>query len=77
MQGATDAAMFVNLVNIILGAGFLSIPWAFAGASLAGGALVSAVATVCWAANKRCEISKFKFKFPRARTFEFWELDTL
>ena len=24
----------------------------------------------CWAANKRFEISKFKFKFPRARTYE-------
>ena len=23
-----------------------------------------------WAANKRFEISKFKFKFPRARTYE-------
>merc|ERR550514_233514 len=37
--------MFVNLVNITLGAGLLSIPWAFAGASLGGGALVTAVAT--------------------------------
>ena len=27
-------------------------------------------AWVFWAANKRFEISKFKFKFPRARTFE-------
>ena len=27
-------------------------------------------ATVCWAANKRFEISKFNFKFPRARTCE-------
>ena len=25
---------------------------------------------VTWAANKRFEISKFKFKFPRARTYE-------
>ena len=25
---------------------------------------------VPWAANKRFEISKFKFKFPRARTYE-------
>ena len=25
-----------------------------------------------WAANKSLEISKFKFKFPRARTFEFF-----
>ena len=25
---------------------------------------------VFWAANKRFEISKFKFKFPRARTYE-------
>ena len=25
---------------------------------------------VFWAANKRLEISKFKFKFPRARTYE-------
>ena len=25
---------------------------------------------VRWAANKRFEISKFKFKFPRARTYE-------
>jgi amino acid permease len=46
MQGMNDAEMFVNLVNIILGAGLLSIPWAFAGASLAGGALVSGVAMV-------------------------------
>ena len=23
-----------------------------------------------WAANKRFEVSKFKFKFPRARTYE-------
>jgi amino acid permease len=46
MLRASDAATFVNLVNIILGAGILSIPWAFAGASLAGGALVSGVATV-------------------------------
>ena len=45
MQGATEAAMFVNLVNITLGAGLLSIPWAFAGASLGGGAQVTAVAT--------------------------------
>ena len=28
------------------------------------------VQTACWAANKRFEISKFKFKFPRARTYE-------
>ena len=27
-------------------------------------------AKVNWAANKRFEISKFKFKFPRARTYE-------
>ena len=26
--------------------------------------------TAIWAANKRFEISKFKFKFPRARTYE-------
>ena len=25
---------------------------------------------VVWAANKRFEVSKFKFKFPRARTYE-------
>ena len=25
---------------------------------------------VTWVANKRFEISKFKFKFPRARTYE-------
>ena len=29
-----------------------------------------ALEKVCWAANKRFEISKFKFKFPRARTYE-------
>ena len=29
-------------------------------------------AWVFWAANKRFEISKFKFKFPRARTFELF-----
>ena len=27
-------------------------------------------ATKAWVANKRFEVSKFKFKFPRARTFE-------
>ena len=27
---------------------------------------------VDWAANKSFEISKFKFKFPRARTFELF-----
>ena len=27
---------------------------------------------VLWAANKRFEVSKFKFKFPRARTFELY-----
>ena len=31
----------------------------------------SADQRVAWAANKRFEISKFKFKFPRARTYEF------
>ena len=30
----------------------------------------SEIATVSWAANKRFEISKFKFKIPRARTCE-------
>ena len=29
-------------------------------------------AKVAWAANKRFEISKFKFNFPRARTFELY-----
>ena len=29
---------------------------------------------VAWVANKRFEISKFKFKFPRARTYEIVEL---
>ena len=27
--------------------------------------------SIRWAANKRFEISKFKFKFPRAPTYEF------
>ena len=27
---------------------------------------------VCWAANKSFEVLKFKFKFPRARTFELF-----
>ena len=27
---------------------------------------------VCWAAKKRFKISKFEFKFPRARTFELF-----
>ena len=27
---------------------------------------------VDWAANKRFEVSTFKFKFPRARTFELY-----
>ena len=37
-----------------------------------GGSFVSAqgAQTVAWVANKRFEISKFKFKFPRARTYE-------
>ena len=30
----------------------------------------SKAAKVFWVANKRFEISKFKFKFPRARTYE-------
>ena len=30
--------------------------------------------TVIWAANKRFEISKFRFKFPRARTYEMMGL---
>ena len=29
-------------------------------------------ARVAWAANKRFEVLKFKFKFPRARTFELY-----
>ena len=32
----------------------------------------AAALTVGWAANKRFEILKFKFKFPRARTFELY-----
>ena len=28
--------------------------------------------TVNWAANKRFEVSKFKFKLPRVRTFELY-----
>ena len=27
---------------------------------------------VCWTANKRFKISKFEFKFPKARTFELF-----
>ena len=33
-------------------------------------ALVVLATMVCWVANKRFEISKFQFKFPRARTYE-------
>ena len=31
---------------------------------------LDSITKVDWAANKRVEISKFKFKFPRARTYE-------
>ena len=34
-------------------------------------------AKVAWAANKRFEISKFKFNFPRARTFELFRARSL
>ena len=35
--------------------------------------LITAVSKkVYWAANKRFEVSKFQFKFPRARTFELY-----
>eukprot|EP00929_Paragymnodinium_shiwhaense_P114632 TRINITY_DN8308_c0_g1_i2.p1 TRINITY_DN8308_c0_g1~~TRINITY_DN8308_c0_g1_i2.p1 ORF type:complete len:249 (-),score=48.31 TRINITY_DN8308_c0_g1_i2:520-1266(-) len=43
-QGATDKQMFTNLVNMCLGAGILSVPWGFAGASLMGGIALTIVA---------------------------------
>jgi amino acid permease len=44
--GATDWQMFINLVNICLGAGILSVPWTFAGGSVVGGLVTSAVAMI-------------------------------
>ena len=43
-----------------------------AGGSVKKDAAVRYIAGAPWALNKSFEISKFKFKFPRARTFELF-----
>ena len=46
------------------------LPWAVSRRTPGGFEVTADGDTVYWAANKRFEILKLKFKFPRARTFE-------
>ena len=46
------------------------LPWAVSRRTPGGFEVTADGDTVYWAANKRFEILKFKFKFPIARTFE-------
>lgn len=46
---ATDTETMMNIVNICLGVGILSFPWSFAGASIVGGLIITALGTL-WCA---------------------------
>ena len=48
------------------------LPWAVSRRTPGGFEVTADGDTVYWAANKRFEILKFKFKFPIARTFELF-----
>lgn len=54
----SDSQTFVNLVNLCLGAGVLSFPWSFAGASVGGGLIIVALG-ICWCSITNVVIAAF------------------
>lgn len=54
----SDSQTFINLVNLCLGAGVLSFPWSFAGASIGGGLIIVALG-ICWCSVTNVIIAVF------------------